>query len=150
MAGWIDTELPIICVAGPELLQSLGLKRQNLIKCGKLRDVADRIIDVWGYCWCYIELEGRQSKHKIHFIPSSKRYILSLALCKELNLVHKEFPLQLQSVGAIAGNLHSGPLKVESNGLPEIHQSLSPPEKTNEITFTPLEENIARLEEWLL
>ena len=46
--------------------------------------------------------------------------------------------------------MHSGSLEAELNALPEKTQPLPLPEKTNEIPFTPLEENIDRLEDWLL
>ena len=70
-------------------------------------------------------------------------------MCKDLGLVHQEFPLQLPSVAAITGNLHSGPSKDMTNRQPE-KADLSIPEKPKEIPFTPFEENTGRLKDWLL
>ena len=109
----------MISVGGPDLMHSLGLTRPKLNKCGKLRDVADRPIDVWGSTICDIKLNGRYSQCQIYFIPSAKRCFLSLTMCKDLGLVHQEFPLQLPSVAAITGNLHSGPSKDMTNRQPE-------------------------------
>ena len=39
----------MVCVAGPSLMQSLGLKKTRLTKCDNLRDVAGRIIYVHGH-----------------------------------------------------------------------------------------------------
>ena len=152
----------MICVGGPDLMYSLGLTRSKLNKCGKLRDVADRPINVWGSYWCYIKLNGRCSKNQIYFIPSAKRCFLSLTMCKDLGLVHQDFPLQLPTIAAVTGNMHSGLPKDMINrnmhsGLPKDMINIQPgkpelfiPEKPKEIPFTPFEENTGRLKDWLM
>ena len=90
-----------------------------------------------------------------------KDVFLSLTICKELGLVHKEFPFQMHTIGTIMGNmhtLHSGPLKENCHNGPFRDVPNTQPEKANlfiperpkDIPFTPLEENTGRLKEWLL
>ena len=39
----------IICIAGLKLFKDLRLNKRILTKCGNLKDIADRYIEVWGY-----------------------------------------------------------------------------------------------------
>ena len=40
----------------PQFNKNVGLNERRLIKCNELKDVAGRIIPVFGYFKCYIEL----------------------------------------------------------------------------------------------
>ena len=39
----------MVCEAGPKLFKELRLYKKILTKCGNLKDIADRYIEVWGY-----------------------------------------------------------------------------------------------------
>ena len=90
----------MVCVAGPKLFKELGLNKRILTKCGNLKGIADRYIEVWGYYQCRIQLNGHQSYQNIYFIPPAKRCFLSLEACKQLKLVHEGFPGQVPTVGS--------------------------------------------------
>ena len=160
----------MVCVAGPKLFKELGLNKRILSKCGNLKDVADRYIEVWGYYQCCIELNGHQSYQNIYFIPTAKGCFLSLEACKELKLVHEGFPGQISSVGgrSVAATQRTCAIEQQQHVPSHVppattttHQQhpatpVSPtsyqqaPQRHKQVPFPPSEENIERLQEWLL
>ena len=50
----------MVCVAGPKLMNELGLNRGKLATAGKLRDVAGRILNVLGSKLCKLSV-GQES-----------------------------------------------------------------------------------------
>ena len=164
VAAVADTRAKV-CVAGPRLMQALGLRRARLAKCDNIRDVAGRTIEVYGRYHCQISLNGEHSYQSIYFVPSAGRCFLSLAACKELKLVHESFPKQLPMVGSVRGNpisLAPSPARVTedsprrlapvtqvtSEELPQ--QPATTHSRPTEVPMPPMEENIERMQEWFL
>ena len=156
-----------VCVAGTELLNKLHLKPSKLNHRTGLRDVANRALTPLGSFTCEIELNNRTITQDIYFVRSAKGCYLSLSACKKFGLVNESFPQPMTTTTVAPVEFtaapplvmptkatqpphsgppentpeHSGPLKVTPNNLPV---------KPTEMPFAPLEENIGRLEMWLL
>ena len=82
-----------------------------------------------------ISLPGCSTLQEVHFVESVGRLYLSCTACKGLGLVHSGFPHPKASVAA-AGMTGDRPDR--------------PPARPPSLPLPPLEENIPRLEEWLL
>ena len=110
----------MVCVAGPSLMQALGLKRAMLTKCKPLRDVAGRIIEVHGSYHCRISVNNEHTYQAIYFVQTARACFISLTACKELNLVHKSFPNQLPTVGVTypSGSSHPAARHVSAEEHP--------------------------------
>ena len=107
----------MVCVAGLNLMLALGLSKNKLTKCGKLKDVAGRPINAFGHFHCRIDLNGKQSYQRIYFIPEAKSCFLSLTTCKDLKLVHEAFPDQLPTVASVANHLISRATSAEEHSV---------------------------------
>ena len=90
-----------VCVAGPELLEQLCLKPTQLYHHAQLRDVADRTLKPYGSFKCSIQLGNRHAIQDIFFIKSAKACYLSLAVCKQLGLVHQNFPSPIVTIASM-------------------------------------------------
>ena len=86
----------MVCVAGPGLMQELGLSKAKLTAPSALKDVAGRSLNVLGAKLCKLSVGQESTYQTIHFIESANRYFISLETCKQLKLVHEGFPKQLQ------------------------------------------------------
>ena len=87
----------MVCVAGPGLIQELGLNKGKLATAGALKDVAGRHLNVLGEKLCKLSVGQESTWQTIHFIESASKCFISLETCKQLKLVHEEFPKQLQA-----------------------------------------------------
>ncbi|KAK8403201.1 hypothetical protein O3P69_000382 [Scylla paramamosain] len=124
-----------VCVAGPALMSSLGLRPALLQRRAGLRDLAKIPLASLGAAPCHISLPGRSTLQEVHFVKSVERLYLSCTACKELRLVHSGFPHPQSYVAAAE----------TTEGLSDC-----PPTRPSSLPLPPLEENIPRLEEWLL
>ena len=125
-----------VCVAGPSLMASLGLKPAQLKRRAGIRDLAKIPLTSLGAALCRISLAGRSTVQEVYFIESVERMYLSFTTCKELGLVHADFP---QPSPLVAGT-----------GLVGDDVSSDIPARPTSMPLQPLKKNVARLEEWLL
>ena len=137
-------------------MKKLGLKASRLQKYIAFKDVANRTIQPLGSFLCDITVSNKNIKTDIYFLESAKSCYLSLKMCKQLGLVHKEFPLPLPTIASVepalipSANTHSGVPKVKSHsGASEVTPN-NLLRKPIDMPFAPLEENIERLQEWML
>ncbi|KAK8373485.1 hypothetical protein O3P69_018661 [Scylla paramamosain] len=121
-----------VCVAGPALMSSLGLRPALLQRRAGLRDLAKIPLASLGAAPCHISLPGRSTLQEVHFVKSLERLYLSCTACKELRLVHSGFPHPQSYVAAAE----------TTEGLSDC-----PPTRPSSLPLPPLEENIPRLEE---
>ena len=124
-----------VCVAGPDLMASLGLQPAMLRRRAGLRDLAKIQLPCLGTAQCHIALPDRSTMREVYFVKSVERLYLSKAACVELGLVPPDFPRPLPLVAAVRGMV--SPADV-------------PPTRPASMPFQPLEENVHRLEQWLL
>ena len=137
-----------VCTASVQVMKQLGLTPTKLHRCSALRDVANRVIQPLGSFMCDITVGNNTVRHDIYFLESAKSCYLSLKTCKQLGLVHKDFPAPLPTTASVVSaptpsvKTHSGAAEVR------LHSGL--PKKPTDMPFAPLEENIERIQEWLL
>ncbi|KAK4313454.1 hypothetical protein Pmani_015211 [Petrolisthes manimaculis] len=124
-----------VCVAGPNLLSVLDLKPAQLLRRAGIRDLAKIPLTSLGAAVCRISVGECSTVQEVYFIKSVERMYLSLTACKELGIVHPDFPKPVPMVAGVA---------IEGNRGSDI------PERPISMPFKPLEENVPRLEEWLL
>ncbi len=128
-----------VCVGGRGLLTSLSLRPTQLKRRAGLRDIANMPLQLLGSAVCTISHGGRSSTQEICFVDSARHLFLSLSTCMELGLVPRDFPRHTQ---VAAGASQAPPAR--QPGLTEA------PTRPAAIPLPPLEENVGRLEEWLL
>lgn len=128
----------MVCVAGAALMSKLQLCTDELRKCRDLRDVADMRVQCLGSATCHISSGDRSTQQNVYFVRSAKDLYLSLGACKGLGLVPEDFPRHTQMVGAACSEQSQG------------NETYQVPPRPNDMPYPPLEENIARLEGWLL
>lgn len=124
-----------VCVAGPTLMSSLGLRPAQLMRRAGIRDLAKIPLTSLGAARCCISLDGRSTIQEVYFIKSVERLYLSFATCRELGMVHKDFPQPLLRIACV---------DIGSNASDDI------PVRPTTMPLPPLEENVVRLQEWLL
>ena len=133
-----------VCVAGVELRSCLGvpalLQRQAGIG---LRDVANLQLKCVGAAMVTISHKGLSTRQKVYFVDSAKNFYLSLSACKELGVVHRNFPQQVPVVGVVSSV--DPPPATDCTVMPRPL-----PPKPEVMPFQPIEENVHRLEGWLL
>jgi len=80
-------------------LQKLGENVQNLIESHiKPQSVEGRVLENFGKLRANIRLGGRQTQAEIYVLKNIKHPVLSLKTCKELNLIHQDFPKQMMEI----------------------------------------------------
>ena len=83
---------------------------------------------------CFVGGKTTTQDVYFYFVGTAKAHYLSLEACKSLGLIPDDFPHHSRAVATVGG-LH-------------VTKDLRP--RPSEVPLTPLEENVARLEEWLL
>ena len=124
-----------VCVAGPKLMSLLGLRPALLQRRAGIRDLARIPLSSLGAAACRISLSGHTTVQDVHFVKNVERLYLSCTTCKDLGLIHQDFPKPpavIAGVGVMDGDAHDVP------GRPTA------------LPMQPLEENIPQLEQWLL
>ena len=106
-----------------------------------MRDVADLHLECMGSAPCLVERGGQSTLQEVYFIQSVKKFYLSLDACKDLGLVHRNFPTPLVAPTVLGEG--------EGDSQPGSHTDCTPPPRPETVPFPPLIENVARLEEWL-
>ena len=124
-----------VCVAGPALMLSLGLRPALLQRRAGIRDLARIPLTSLGAVACRISVCGRSTVQDVHFVKNVERLYLSCSACRDLGIIPQGFP-QPATVMAAAEVTES-----VSNGAPE---------RPTTMPLQPLEENVPRLEQWLL
>ncbi|XP_076063459.1 uncharacterized protein LOC143038319 [Oratosquilla oratoria] len=87
-----------VCVAGPAMMTSLGLKPAQLQRRAGIRDLAKIPITSLGATPCRIGIHGRSTVQDVYFVRSVERMYLSFTTCKELGLIDANFPRPLPLV----------------------------------------------------
>ena len=128
-----------VCVAGPSLMSSINLRPALLQRRAGLRDVANLPLKCMGSAPCQIVCGGTSTVQDVYFMKTAKQFYLSLAACRDLGLVHEDFPHQTLLVASTGMSRASGPPTPPT----------APP-RPSSMPLPPLEENVQRLEEWLL
>ncbi|XP_076042081.1 uncharacterized protein LOC143025983 [Oratosquilla oratoria] len=130
-----------VCVAGLELLTSLGVKVASLTRRGGLRDVANVKLQPLGSFPCRLQYGDKSTLQEIFVVKTATQCYISLQACRELGLVHETFP---HHTVVVAGAAIGGVGDAATQSADTMHPRPSSP------PFPPLEENVSRLEEWLL
>ena len=127
-----------VCVAGPALMSLIKIRPALLQRRAGLRDVANLPLKCMGSARCHIYYGGCSTEQDVYFMKTAKKFYLSLSACKDLRLVDRDFPHQKPLVASIRVDGACG-----APTAPPSSRPLSLP-------FPPLEDNVPRLEEWLL
>ena len=85
-----------LCVTRPELLATLGIRMASLKRGGSLRDVANVSLNPMGSFTCHMQYGDRSTTHEVFVIKTATRCYISLQACRDLGLVHADFPHQSQ------------------------------------------------------
>lgn len=83
---------PQVCVARPTLKVLLGLKPAQLKRRAGIRALAKIPLTSLGTALCRIIISGRSTIQEVCFIESVEHMYLSFTTCKELSLVHADYP----------------------------------------------------------
>lgn len=111
-----------VCIAGPSLLAALNIKPATLKRRAGLRDVANVVLKPMDSTTCHIEYSGRRTTQEVFFIETASRCNISLETCRELGLVHADFPHQSPAVASPATGSSSS---TEEPNRPRSHSRRS-------------------------
>ena len=133
------------CVAGQLQMQLMGLKKTDLEKAsGKIRHAGGGALRILGSILCELQLGGRNTVQRIYFIQGVEHLFLSVGTCKELGLVHQNFPHHTRN--------HEPAEEVNSITIPRSRSTKAGnnlPDRPMRMPFPPREDNIPKLEEFL-
>ncbi|KAK3888979.1 hypothetical protein Pcinc_006984 [Petrolisthes cinctipes] len=129
-----------VCVAGPGLLAALNIIKTSLVNRGNLKDVANVSLKPIGSFTCCIQHGSRTTTQEIYILETATRCYVSLQACKDLGLVHADFPYQSPVVAPTSADV--------GNATSESADYLLA--RPDTVPLTPLEENVPQLEAWLL
>ncbi|XP_045122674.1 uncharacterized protein LOC123511117 [Portunus trituberculatus] len=133
-----------VCVAGPTLLKILGLAPRQLRGRAGLRDLAGINLPTLGATTCHFSIPGHSTQQDVYFVKSVEKIYLSLDACRDLGLVHADFPQPpLREVASVGGESGSG-------ASPPPPRPPAAPPRPATMPLSPLEENVPMLQEWLL
>ena len=135
----------MVCVAGPGLLQALQVPRNALQPVSGLRDVADKHLRCMGATVCSFGAGGKATSQPVYIVNSAKILYLSFDVCKGLGLLPQDFPHQAVAASAMNEETITG--SEQPGGTPTGDGIPATP---STIPFAPLEENVCKLEEWLI
>lgn len=145
VAAVVDTSA-MVCVAGPGLLHALKVPRCQLQPVSGLRDVADKPLKCMGAAMCTFSASGTSTTQPIYFLSSAKTLYLSYDACKGLGLLPPDFAHHT-GVAAATSAIGGTVMAQQEQARPEGDCTPPRPDAT---PFAPLEENVGKLEEWLL
>lgn len=111
-----------------------------LTQCKGLCDVADVLLKPLGSATCQIQYDGRSTTQEVFFVETASRCYISLEPCKQLGLVHSNFPHQPPI---------TAPVTTDSD-FSQVEHIGNIPQRPKEVPFPPLEESVPQLKEWLL
>ena len=88
-----------VCIAGTPLMSALNLRPALLQRRAGLRDVANLQLRCLGSAPVAIAYRGVTTVKDVYFVGSAKSFYISLSACRELGLVHTDFPRHTHVVG---------------------------------------------------
>ena len=145
------------CLAGLSLLSKLGLEQRHLFPVSMRMTAANNNgIDILGAL--VLRITGTSpSEHTVHtrqivyFTRSSDRLFLSKQACVALGLIPDSFPTIGEACLSSSTNMDSPPAASTSDGQTcECPTRQPPPERPTSLPFPATEENLQKLETWLL
>ena len=137
-----------VCVAGMELVHSLGLKRKDLIKVKmELRAANKSEMEVLGAVLMEVSSKtggaAQSTKQICYIVPQCSRVILSLEACSALRMLTPLFPgVEEQAILECTEAAGS-----QACTCPRRAETPDPPAK---VSFPATEENRGKLEAWIL
>ena len=145
------------CLAGLSLLSKLGLEQRHLFPVSMRMTAANNNgIDILGAL--VLRITGTSpSGHTVHtrqivyFTRSSDRLFLSRQACVALGLIPDSFPTIGEACLSSSTSMDSLPAASTSDGQTcECPTRQPPPERPTSLLFPATEENLQKLEMWLL
>ena len=125
------------CTAGKDLLKALKCPQEYLISTKhQIVGITDTSLKVLGALMLSISFRGRTTQQMVYISNNTSGFYLSETALKDLNVVHSKFPHASKAAA--------------STGTCECAQRGSPPKRPDKLPFPPTEDNVARLEQWLL
>ena len=88
-----------VCVAGTPLMSALNLRPALSQRRAGLRDVANLQLRCLGSAPVAIAYKGVTTVKDVYFVGSANCFYISLSACRELGLVHTDFPHHTPVVG---------------------------------------------------
>uniref|UniRef100_A0A0P4VNI8 Reverse transcriptase n=1 Tax=Scylla olivacea TaxID=85551 RepID=A0A0P4VNI8_SCYOL len=123
-----------VCIAGRPLLESLGIPPGQLHASPRtVSHVAGGGVKLLGSLTCEVTVGAITTSECVYIAEGVQRLYLSLGACRALQLVPQDFPRPAIRISAL-----TAPASLKTSAHP-----LSPP-------YELVEENVGRLEKWLL
>lgn len=151
-----------VTVVGDAYLSQLGIKAERLNHPKHiLKHVAGGPISVIGSCILSFTIGEFSTVEEVYFISGINDIFLSVSACKSLHLVHPNFPCVIGSESAreeqeeldTSQDVDRGqPAGKRAPSINTVNNNMdtSLPVRPKGMPFSPSDENIERLEKWLL
>ena len=123
-----------ICLAGPQHLEILNIKRQLLTPCNKqVRAVGGSTLTCFGWIPITFSINHHSTVQHLYICEKVDRIYLSRKACTALNILPNTFPFPMDHISSVDNT-----------------PSLSLPRRPEKIPFTPTEDNVLQLKQYLL
>ena len=145
-------------VAGYQHLRHLGIKQKDLrTPTHSLRHAGGSNLEILGSYPIYIIHNDKLIEDEIYFVKGVKNLYLSLASCKGISIVHKNFPDINIALESPKLNIDANIVQPKIPSISETKESIETdslgrkvPIRPTPLPFPASEENITKLEKWLL
>ena len=140
------------CLAGTDLLKSLGLEMHHLVPVSMRMTAANNEgieivgalpLRIGGLSQSGSKVSTRQI---VYFTPSTKRMFLSQSACKDLGLISLNFPIIGETLEVNDNNSQSSMVDKPCS----CPKRQMPPPLPHSLPYPPTEENLDKLEKYLL
>ena len=138
--------------AGVDLLEEIGCPITYLIPTThRIMGITKLSLDLIGSVLLRIEYGGVITRQMVHISRNTNGLYLSKTALMDLGLIARNFPLPPASAASIDTLLNEkGGTECEGCEGTQCTLRTAPPERPDEIPFAPTDENIPKLEKWLL
>ena len=133
--------------SGIGLLNILGMSENMLVPTKhRIVGITDTRLEIIGSVFIRIEYNEETTKQMVHISRNSSGLYLSEHACKELNIVHPDFPHSPVSCISAASEAIGEEIADDCKCIPRTDA----PERPENIPFPPTAENKKKLKDWLI
>ena len=137
-------------VGGLKQMKQLGISEENLRKVPHiLKHAGGKHLKVAGVATVTLTHNNTSVKTDVYFAPAVSYLYLSLDNCKDLNLVHRDFPHVDVNANSAEGTPTINNIDTDTELSTDTKHTVIP-ERPKALPFPPVEENVPMLEKWLL
>ena len=147
------------CTAGVDFLSEVGCPLSYLVPTShRINGITHTGLNILGSVMIRFEIGDKETRQMVHISENTRGLYLSETALKKLGVIHGDFPDQCgececgcatcEGIESVCFSLAG--CSCVDDGASECLERTPTPERPDHIPFEPTEENVQKLEEWLL